>query len=155
MSRPASKHSKITTTSAPDRSTGDTPRETSTSFSSSGVAGRLGYRVRAAVHSRHLHTCRGGALLPQTQPIDDSLARHVIWHETARALLGLPAAQPPFTDYICAPVAWSPSIVTALVQRVEQVTGRPWADAIGSQLHFSEATRYGVFVDHVLGAPAT
>lgn len=87
--------------------------------------------------------------------ISERLPRHVIWHHTARELLGLPPAQPPFTDYICAPVPWSPSIVTALIERVEGVTRRPWADAIGSRLHFSEATLYGVFVEHVLGVPAT
>lgn len=87
--------------------------------------------------------------------IDERLPRHVIWHHVARELLGLPPARPPFTDYICAPVAWSPSIVAAMVERVEAVTGRPWAEAIGARLHFSEATLYGVFVEHVLGAPAT
>ena len=28
------------------------------------------------------------------------------------------------------------------------------ADLIGAQLHFSEWTLYGVYVDHVIGAPA-
>ena len=33
-------------------------------------------------------------------------------------------------------------------------TGRPWLDAIASQLHISEFILYGVFVDGVLGASA-
>ena len=32
--------------------------------------------------------------------IDERLPRHMIWHRVARALLGLPPAEPPYTDYI-------------------------------------------------------
>ena len=42
-----------------------------------------------------------------------------------------------------------------LQHRIEMVTGQAWAGAIAHRLHFSEATLYGVFVDEVLGAPAT
>ena len=87
--------------------------------------------------------------------IDDRLPRHVLWHQVARKLLGLPAADGPFTDYICWPAPWDPAVVRALLARVEKVTGQPWATAIGAQLHFSEEILYGVFVDEVLGAPAT
>ena len=87
--------------------------------------------------------------------IDERLPRHVIWHHVARRLLGLPPAEPPFADYICWPAPWDPAVVRSLLARVEQVTGRPWATAIGAQLHFSEEILYGVFVDEVLGAPAT
>ncbi|MGA3489435.1 DUF6492 family protein [Micromonosporaceae bacterium DT55] len=87
--------------------------------------------------------------------VDESLPRHLSWHRVARELLGLPPARPPFHDYISAPVAWSPTIVRRLQHRIEMVTGQAWADAIGARLHFSEATLYGVFVDEVLGAPAT
>jgi hypothetical protein len=87
--------------------------------------------------------------------IDEHLPRHVIWHQVARRLLGLPAAEAPFTDYICWPAPWDPAVVRQLLARVEQVTGRPWATAVGAQLHFSEEILYGVFVDEVLGAPAT
>ncbi|GIJ27062.1 hypothetical protein Vqi01_22240 [Micromonospora qiuiae] len=86
--------------------------------------------------------------------IDARLPRHLLWHQVARNLLGLPPAKPPFTDYVCWPAPWDPRIVRALLRRVESVTGRPWATAIGAQLHFSEEILYGVFVDEVLGAPA-
>jgi hypothetical protein len=86
--------------------------------------------------------------------IDDRLPRHVIWHQVARKLLGLPPAEAPFADYICWPAPWDPAVVRALLARVEQVTGKPWATAIGAQLHFSEEILYGVFVDEVLGSPA-
>ncbi len=85
--------------------------------------------------------------------IDDRLPRHVQWHRTARALLGLPDAAPPFPDYVFSLVAWDPRVVNQLLARIEQVTGRGWMDAIGAQLHFSEWTLYGVFVDEILGSP--
>jgi hypothetical protein len=32
--------------------------------------------------------------------IDKQLRRHMIWHRVARELLGLPATEPPYPDYI-------------------------------------------------------
>jgi hypothetical protein len=86
--------------------------------------------------------------------IDERLPRHIIWHRVARTLLGLPAAEPPYTDYISSLLAWDPVIVRRLLARVMATTGRPWTTAIAQQLHFSEWTLYGVFVDEVIGAPA-
>jgi hypothetical protein len=87
--------------------------------------------------------------------IDERLPRHVAWHRVARVLLGLQPVEPPFTDYIPSSlVAWDPRIVKQMLERVTATTGRPWPTAIAGQLHFSEWTLYGVFVDDVSGAPA-
>jgi hypothetical protein len=98
---------------------------------------------------------RGGVVRFYRKPkeIDDRLPRYTRWHRGARALLGLPEGAPPYTDYVSSLLAWDPSVVRRLLVRVEQVTGRRWTDAISAQLHFSEWTLYGVFVDEVLGAP--
>ena len=85
--------------------------------------------------------------------VDGRLPRHVMWHQRSRSLLGLPSGPPPYPDYVSSLMAWDPVIVRKLLQRVESVTGRRWTDAIGRQLHFSEWTLYGVFVDEVLGGP--
>ena len=87
--------------------------------------------------------------------IDERLPRHMIWHRVARTLLGLPPVEPPFTQYIPSSlVVWDPRIVKRMLARVAATTGRPWPTAIAGQLHFSEWTLYGVFVDEVSGAPA-
>jgi len=78
--------------------------------------------------------------------IDDRLPRHTRWHRGVRALLGLPEAVPPRTDYVSSLLAWDPSVVRWLLVRVEQMTGRQWTDAISAQLHFSEWTINGVSV---------
>jgi hypothetical protein len=93
-------------------------------------------------------------LYRKPREIDDRLPRHVIWHHVARRLLGLPQAQPRFTDYISSLLAWDPNIVRRMLSHVAAVTGRQWTSAIGAQLHFSEWTLYGVFVDEVMGQPA-
>jgi hypothetical protein len=88
--------------------------------------------------------------------VNESLPRHHLWHAAARRLLGLPAVREQvLPDYICWPCAWNPSIVRAMLRRVELVTGKPWATAIGSELHFSEMILYGVYVREVVGAAAT
>jgi hypothetical protein len=46
-------------------------------------------------------------------------------------------------------------VLRRLLERVEQTTGRPWPVAVGRQLHFSEWTLYGVYVDALEGEPAT
>jgi hypothetical protein len=86
--------------------------------------------------------------------IDKRLRRHMTWHRVARALLGLPPAEPPYADYISSPLAWDPMIVRRMLARVTAITGRPWLTAIAGQLDFSECVLYGVFVDGVIGAPA-
>jgi hypothetical protein len=86
--------------------------------------------------------------------IDKRLPRHMTWHQVARALLGLAAAEPPFPDYIASPIAWEPTIVRRMLARVTATTGRPWPTAIAGQLDFSDCVLYGVFVDGVSGAAA-
>lgn len=86
--------------------------------------------------------------------IDETLPRHVIWHRVARSLLGLPTPKPPYADYVSSLLPWDPAIVRRLLERVTVTTGRPWTTAVAGQLHFSEWTLYGVFVDEAIGAPA-
>jgi hypothetical protein len=86
--------------------------------------------------------------------IDKRLRRHMTWHRVARALLGLPSAEPPYPDYISSPLAWDPTIVRRMLERVEATTRRPWTTAIAGELDFSECVLYGVFVDAVIGASA-
>jgi hypothetical protein len=90
----------------------------------------------------------------KSRAIDQQLPRHMAWHRAARALLGLSRAEPPYTDYVSSLLAWDPTIVRGMLARVTATTGRPWTTAIGGQLHFSEWTLYGMFVDGVIGAPA-
>jgi Family of unknown function (DUF6492) len=87
------------------------------------------------------------------QAITAQLPRHVAWQQVARRMLGLPPRDPPYTDYIAAMLACDPRIVRQMLARVTATTGRPWTSAIAGQLHFSEWTLYGVFVDEVIGAP--
>ena len=91
----------------------------------------------------------------QEGAIDERLRRHLLWHAAARRLLGLPPAAPgPLPDYISAFNVWERRIVRMLRERIETVTGRPWMDALGSELHVSEFILYGVYVDEVLGESA-
>jgi hypothetical protein len=79
--------------------------------------------------------------------VDERLPRHVLWHRAAGRLLGLAPAALPMPDYVSSLVAWDPSLVRSMLERITQVTGQPWTDAVAAQLHFSEWTLYGVFVD--------
>lgn len=83
--------------------------------------------------------------------VDLRLPRHLIWHDVARTLLGVPRARPPLPDYVQSPNVWDRRTVLALLARIEQVTGRPWLHAFAAQPHISECTLYGVFVDEVPG----
>ena len=104
---------------------------------------------------RHSSATAWCASTANPMQIDERLPRHMIWHRVARALLGLSPAEPPYTDYInSSMLACDPSIVRRMLARVAATTGRPWTTAIARQLHFSEWTLYGVFVDDVIGAPA-
>lgn len=82
--------------------------------------------------------------------IDDSLPRHVRWHTVGRKLLGLPAApDPPLPDYVSSLNTWDGDIVSRTLGRIEEVTGRRWLEAVGSELHVSEWTLYGLYADEL------
>jgi hypothetical protein len=85
--------------------------------------------------------------------INERLPRHIIWHRTSRTLLGLPQLAPPYPDYIASLLAWDPTIVRRILTHVSTVAGRPWRSVIAGQLHFSESTLYGLFVDEIIGPP--
>jgi hypothetical protein len=79
------------------------------------------------------------------------MKRHVLWHNVARGLLGLPGvAVPPLPDYVSPISVWDPIVVRSMLTHIADSTGRNWVDAVASQLHVSEFVVYGVFVDHVL-----
>jgi hypothetical protein len=78
--------------------------------------------------------------------IDDSLPRHLRWHAVARELLGLrPAQVVPLPDYVSALTSWDRDVVGRTLQRIEDITGRGWLEAVGKELHVSECMLYGVY----------
>jgi hypothetical protein len=92
------------------------------------------------------------SLFREKDAISPEMERHVLWHQVARNLLGLPPGPPPpLTDYVGAMIFWDPVVVRAMQERISQVTGRHWVDAFTSQLHISEFIVYGVFADEALG----
>ena len=87
--------------------------------------------------------------------IDAHLPNHIRWHRNARKLLGLPPQTPPHADYITSMVACDPTVVRQMLTRVESSTGLPWATALSRQVHFSEWTLYGVFMEELAGSEAS
>jgi hypothetical protein len=84
--------------------------------------------------------------------VHEGMPRHLLWHQAARELLGLPPAPvPPLADYVSSLNFWEPAVVGAMQRHISEVTGRHWLDAFNSRLHISEFILYGVFVDEVLG----
>jgi Family of unknown function (DUF6492) len=80
------------------------------------------------------------------------MKRHVLWHNVARNMLGLPGvAEPPLPDYVSPISVWDPVVVRSLLAHIADSTGQNWVDAVAAQLHVSEFVVYGVFVDQVLG----
>ena len=86
----------------------------------------------------------------QVEGVHIGMRRHVVWHDVARRLLGLPPATPPLNDYVNAVTVWEPAVVAQLQERIEQVNRRPWMHTMAANVHFSEDILYGVFVDEVL-----
>jgi hypothetical protein len=100
------------------------------------------------------------ALHREEKAVSAEMTRHVLWHQVARTLFGLPPAPPPpLTDYVTALNFWEPAVVRDMQRRIAEIGGRNWMDVFNAQLHVSEFMLYGVFVDEVLGAdgdrPAT
>jgi hypothetical protein len=92
-------------------------------------------------------------LYREEKGVTADMERHVIWHQVARDLFGLPPSPPPpLPDYVSSFNFWDPAVVRAIQRRISETTGRNWLDAFTAQLHISEFILYGVFVDEVLSA---
>ena len=85
--------------------------------------------------------------------VRSDMSRHLIWHQVARTLLGLPKAPPPpLPDYVSSLSVWEPRTMRAIQRRISEVTGRPWLDAVTRELHVSEFMLYGIYVDEIASA---
>jgi Family of unknown function (DUF6492) len=82
--------------------------------------------VTAETFRRHglLHVCRKDA------GVDEILPRHLVWHDVARDLLGIPHAQRPLLDCVSAFNVWDRRAVLAMRDRIQQVTGRSRLGAV-------------------------
>lgn len=86
----------------------------------------------------------------------ETLPRHVdfnaVWLARAAEVCGLPLEPGCRRNYVSNAVTWRRANVLALHRRIEEVTGRPWAEALCALPTLSEYTLYGVFCERVLGA---
>lgn len=74
------------------------------------------------------------------------------WQVVCSKLLGL-APEPSFaTNYVSQLIWWRRANALATVRRVEQITGRPWQQAIARLSGFSEYILYGLHSERILAA---
>jgi hypothetical protein len=71
-----------------------------------------------------------------------------LWAANAGRTLGLTAA--PRHDYIATVIAWRRESALAMCRHIEDLSGKHWVAAIGSNRHFSECMLYGRYADEVM-----
>lgn len=74
------------------------------------------------------------------------------WHRTSARLLDLPETDFFGSNYVGNLITWRRDNLRRLHTHIESVTGMSWVRAVAQQLHFSEYTLYGIFVEHILEA---
>ena len=90
-------------------------------------------------------------LYARPDTIDERLPVHVRWHRSAERLLGVEPAALPLPDFISSLVPWKRRNAVALLDHIEETTGRHWLRALAGSWHVSEYTLYGRFAQDVLG----
>lgn len=76
---------------------------------------------------------------------------HPVWSANAARVLGIEPAVPSPHDYIGTVIGWRRDTVLSMVDRIEEIAGRQWVEAVAASRQFSECTIYGRYVDEVLG----
>jgi hypothetical protein len=71
---------------------------------------------------------------------------HAVWVRNADRLLGGGPTAFPADDYIGNVLVWDKSTLRDMTATIEDVTGTPWAVALGKVRSFSEYILYGYFV---------
>jgi hypothetical protein len=84
--------------------------------------------------------------------VDATMPNHIRWHRAAERLLGIGPADLPATDFISSLVPWRRQNAVALLDRIEETSGRHWLRALAAASDVSEYTLYGRFAQDVLGA---
>lgn len=100
------------------------------------------------------HLSRDGKVRLYRDPQRIELEGHRRWHQAAARLLGLPPTDWCGGEYIDGLVIWRRSVLRSMIERIEAVSGRPWAVALARSPHFAEYILYGVHADKVLGFEA-
>jgi Family of unknown function (DUF6492) len=91
----------------------------------------------------------GGKIgLLDVEDVNDNSRR---WTATARKLLGLPAYDGGYRNYVGNMICWNREIIKAMQRRIELSTGSAWKIALARTFRFSEYMIYGVFVRERLG----
>jgi hypothetical protein len=93
-------------------------------------------------------------LYERPDAVDEKLPHHVRWHRSAEKLLGLEPEGFPQADFISSLVPWKRTNALALLEHIQQQTGRHWLRALAAAWNVSEYTLYGRFVQDVLGESA-
>ncbi len=75
---------------------------------------------------------------------------HARWQSVSEQLFGL-THEIFHTDYIGQIISWKVTNVKEMIQKIEEVTKKPWHIALGHTYTFSEYLLYGNFVERVLG----
>jgi hypothetical protein len=99
---------------------------------------------------------RSGAVRMYRSFVSQPLNRHSNPKYTTNALsiLGLPAEQKPYYDYVDNFITWHRPTVLDMCKHIETTSGRSWHGALGRKLKISEYALYGNFVDGFLKGSA-
>ena len=76
---------------------------------------------------------------------------HAPWVRSSHRLLGLPEPAFPADDFIGHIIFWDRRTVRAMIERIEQVTGLDWVEALCRARDISEYMLYGHFVRNSAG----
>ncbi len=85
-------------------------------------------------------------LFVQPQAIAADAPLHAAWIRSSHRLLGLVEPAFPADDFIGHIIFWDRRTVLAMIERIEQATGREWIEALCRERHISEYLLYGNFV---------
>lgn len=80
---------------------------------------------------------------------------HANWLRVASSLLGVPDAPIGEANYIGNLITWTRSNAIGMVDRISEVAGTSYFNAIARSMQFSEYMTYGVYVDSVVGIEAS
>ncbi|MFZ0501071.1 MAG: DUF6492 family protein [Steroidobacteraceae bacterium] len=79
------------------------------------------------------------------------LPKHEEWHAIAAGLFGIAADESYDTNFIGNVICWRRQNALAMLDRIEEVTGKRWQRVLAGLNAFSEYTLYGMYVTRVLG----
>ncbi|SMF30899.1 DUF6492 family protein [Pseudobacteriovorax antillogorgiicola] len=87
--------------------------------------------------------------IPLFRETIEEIPKYRKWYECGAKILGINETIKVNLNYVGPFIFWTRADLLALLERLEQISGKSWQEVVCRQIDFSEYTVYGMFIEYI------